>query len=72
MQSRLHSFVEALTNIAIGFVVSLVSQMLIFPMYGIHIPLAQDVQIVTYFTGISIVRSYALRRWFNNKVGRVE
>ena len=66
MQSRLMSMVETLTNIAIGLVVSFLSQIVIFKLYDIHISLSQNVEITLYFTVISIVRSYALRRAFNS------
>lgn len=55
------SMVETLTNIAIGLVVSFLSQIAIFKIYDIHISLSQNVEITLYFTVISIVRSYALR-----------
>ena len=70
MQSRLHSFIESLTNIAIGYAVAVTSQMLIFPLYGIHIPLTQNLAIGLWFTVISIIRSYLLRRWFTRRTER--
>ena len=65
MQSRIMSVVEAATNVLIGLVVSLISQLVIFKLYDINITLSQNVEITLYFTVISIVRSYALRRLFN-------
>lgn len=65
MQSRLGSFVEAGANIAVGFSVALVSQLVIFPHYGIHVPLSTNFWISAWFTLISLVRSYVLRRYFN-------
>jgi len=67
MQSKYHSFLESLTNILVGYFVALASQLLIFPFYGIHIPLSDNILIGAWFTVISIVRSYVLRRWFNKK-----
>ena len=65
MQSRIMSVIEAATNVLIGLVVSLISQLAIFKLYDINITLSQNVEITLYFTVISIVRSYALRRLFN-------
>ena len=65
MQSKIGSVIESLVNVAIGFGIALVSQMLIFPLYGIHIPLHDNLAITGWFTIISIVRSYSLRRIFN-------
>lgn len=70
MQSRLMSFVETMTNIAVGLVISLISQLAIFGAYGIKLSFGQNVQIVLWFTAISIVRSYALRRFFNRMAKR--
>ena len=64
MQSRLMSLVETLVNIAIGLIVSLISQLVIFQAYGIKLDFHQNLQIVGYFTAISIIRSYAVRRMF--------
>ena len=64
-QTRLQSAVESLANVAIGYAVAVASQMLIFPLFGIHVTLADNLLIGGYFTLISIARSYAVRRFFN-------
>lgn len=66
MQSRLMSAVETATNIAVGLVVSFMAQLVIFDVYDISITVSQNVEITLFFTLVSIVRSYALRRFFNN------
>jgi len=68
MQSRYQSFIEALLNTLIGYVVALTSQLLIFPLFGIKVSFTENLLIGGYFTLISIVRSYAIRRWFNAKL----
>ena len=65
MQSKRQLLIESFVNVAIGYGVALMSQILIFPLFGIHIPLASNLAIVAIFTVISIVRSYAVRRVFN-------
>ena len=65
MQSKIGSFIESLINILVGFGIALGSQMLIFPLYGVHIPIHDNIMITVWFTLISIVRSYTLRRVFN-------
>lgn len=69
-QTRLGSLIEAAMNIAIGYVVAILSQIVIFPLFGIHVPLSDNLLIGLWFTGISLVRSYALRRWFNARLHR--
>lgn len=64
-QSRRASFVEACLNVAVGYGVALASQLVILPMYGVHLSLADNAAIGLWFTLVSIGRSYVLRRWFN-------
>lgn len=66
MQSRLMSAVETATNIAVGLVVSFMAQLMIFDVYDISITLSQNVELTLFFTVVSLIRSYALRRFFNN------
>ena len=67
MQSRTHSALESLANIAVGYLVALASQLAIFPMFGIHVPLRTNISIGLWFTAISLVRSYVIRRWFTKR-----
>lgn len=64
-QTRMESFVESVFNIIIGYVVALVSQIIVFPWFDIHVPLSTNLWIGAWFTLISLVRSYIIRRWFN-------
>ena len=67
-QTRKHSLLESCTNVMIGYFVALASQLAIFPLFNIHVQLRDNILIGLYFTGISIIRSYALRRWFTGRV----
>ncbi len=69
-QSRAGSFVESLTNIAIGYGVALASQLLVFPLFGIDVPLSDNLAIGAWFTAISLARGYAVRRWFEARALR--
>jgi hypothetical protein len=64
-QSKRHSLIESLVNVAVGYGIALASQLLIFPLFGIHISLQDNIIIGLLFTVVSIARSYALRRLFN-------
>jgi len=66
MQTRLMSLVETMTNVAAGLVISFLSQIVIFKIYNVSLSTQQNVEITLYFTIISILRSYALRRFFNS------
>ena len=65
MQSRRHSAAEAATNIAVGYAVSLVAQVLIFPLFSIYTSIGKNALIGAAFTVVSLIRSYTLRRMFN-------
>ncbi len=64
MQSRWMSFVESVTNIVVGYGLAVLTQIIVFPMFGLQPTLAQNLKIGAVFTIMSIVRSYALRRVF--------
>jgi hypothetical protein len=67
-QSRLGSFIESVMNVFIGYGVALLSQVLVFPLFGIHVPLRTNLALSAWFTVISLVRSYVIRRWFNSRL----
>ena len=66
-QTRTQSLIESITNVAIGYIVAIASQVAIFPLFDINITLADNMLIGAYFTVISIMRSYVVRRVFNNR-----
>ncbi len=68
MQSKKNSFIESLTNVTIGYGVAIASQLIIFPIFDIHITLSENFLIGLWFTIISIIRSYIIRRCFNRRV----
>jgi len=61
MQSRLSSLIEAIVNVAVGFIVSVIITALIFP----GLSFGENLRITLIFTAASIARSYAVRRVFN-------
>lgn len=68
MQSKFQSLIESFINILIGYLTALLSQLLIFPLFNINIPIQDNLLIGLYFTLISLVRSYIIRRYFNKRV----
>lgn len=65
MQSKKFSLFESITNTAIGYIISFLSQLLIFPIFNISVSIKTNLMIGVWFTVISIIRSYLLRRFFN-------
>ena len=67
-QTKLGSFYESAINVLIGAMVAITSQYLVFPLFGIEIPLSSHIGITCWFTAISVIRSYVIRRWFNARL----
>lgn len=66
MQSKRMSLVETITNQATGFFISWLLNLFVFPkLFGYHLSGSQSFVTTLLFTGISIVRSYVVRRTFN-------
>jgi hypothetical protein len=63
-QTRKGSLAESLMNVAAGFSTAIAANIIMFPWFGISIPLASNIEIALIFTVISIARSFALRRFF--------
>ena len=65
IQTKTVSLIESIANVVIGYGVALLSQIIIFPIYGIDISLKTNIAIGIWFTLISIIRSFIVRRIFN-------
>ena len=65
-QSRLMSMVEAITNVIVGYGVAVVTQILVFPIFGLQTTLGQNLAMGGIFTIVSLLRSFALRRFFES------
>lgn len=70
-QSRLESAIEVSINTFIGFVIAVFSQIAIFPFFGIIVPISTNIWIGIWFTFISVIRSYIIRRYFNNRLNLI-
>lgn len=65
-QSRKHSFYEIIATTAIGYVVALATQIIVFPWFNIEIKFSEQLAIGIIFTIVSIVRGFFVRRFFNH------
>ena len=64
MQTRKHSVIETAANVLVGYLAAVCSQMMIFPLFGISVPVRTNFIMGAWFTGASVVRAYSLRRMF--------
>ena len=69
-QSRRMSLIEAATNVAVGYVLAIITQIVVFPWFGLKANLTEHLTIGIAFVGVSLVRGYLLRRLFEGIVGR--
>ena len=63
-QSRTMSMVEAATNVILGYVLAVATQIVVFPWFGLEAALGEHLTIGMAFVGVSMARSYLLRRMF--------
>ena len=63
-QSRVMSFFEAATNVVVGYVLAILTQLAVFPLFGIEASLSEHLAIGAAFVMISLARGYILRRLF--------
>lgn len=63
-QSRRMSLVEAATNVVVGYVLAILTQMAVFPLLGFEVALGTHLVIGIAFVAVSLIRGYALRRLF--------
>lgn len=63
-QSRTMSLVESLTNVAVGYGIAVITQIVVFPLFGLTTTLSENIAMGAIFTVVSIARSFTLRRLF--------
>jgi hypothetical protein len=70
MQSRRHSLIEAIANVVVGYALAVMTQIVVFPWFGLQVSLGDNLAIGGVFLAISLLRSYALRRAFERWTGK--
>ena len=67
-QSMRESMLETWTNIGIGFGINYAANLVVLPLAGLPVSAGGAFQIGVIFTAISVVRSFAIRRWYNYRL----
>lgn len=65
-QTRAASLFEAGTNTVVGYFLAVLTQIVVFPIYGLAVDLPSHIGIGAAFVAVSLVRSYFLRRIFES------
>jgi len=58
-QTKLWSMIEQVSSTAIGFLVALVTQIVVFPLFDITTTFGDNFLIASIFTFVSIIRNHA-------------
>ena len=64
-QSKIESLIESIINTSLGFLVALITQILIYPLFDIEVSFGDQTLLALIFTAVSLVRGYVVRRYFN-------
>ena len=67
MQSKKESLIETLTSVFVGWLIGVILNMLVLPLFDYDVSLTDGVLISIIFTAVSVVRGYLIRRFFNSK-----
>ena len=67
MQTKKQSLIESITNVLIGYIVAVASNAAILPLFGVNLPFSDSLLIGVWFTVISLIRGYCVRRYFNKR-----
>jgi hypothetical protein len=67
-QSKRGSLVESIVQTLIGAVIGLLTQVIVFPLYGMEINMLDQLGILGIFTVVGTIRSYLIRRLFDRKL----
>ena len=65
------AIIEAWVNITIGFAINYAANLLLLPQLGAQFTHAENFLLGWIYTSISIIRQYAVRRWFQERINRL-
>lgn len=67
MQSKRESMIETLTSVFVGWLIGVILNLTILPLFNYNITVVDSLWVSLIFTVISVVRGYLIRRFFNSK-----
>ena len=67
MQSKKQSLIETLTSVFVGWLIGVILNLTILPLFDYNITVVDSLWVSLIFTAVSVIRSYIIRRWFNSK-----
>ena len=67
MQSKKQSLIETLTSVFVGWLIGVILNMLVLPLFDYNITVIDSLWVSLIFTVVSVIRGYVIRRFFNSK-----
>ena len=67
MQSKKDSLIESLTSTTIGWLIGVILNLTILPLFDYNITVIDSLWVSLIFTVVSVIRGYIIRRFFNSK-----
>lgn len=67
MQSKRQSLIETLTSVFVGWLIGVILNMLVLPLFDYNITVVDSLFVSLIFTVVSVIRGYVIRRFFNSK-----
>ena len=67
MQSKRESMVESLTNVFVGWLIGVILNLTVLPLFDYNITVVDSLWVSLIFTAVSVIRGYIIRRLFNSK-----
>ena len=67
MQSKKESLIETLTSVFVGWLIGVILNLTILPLFDYNITVVDSLWVSLIFTVVSVVRGYLIRRFFNSK-----
>ena len=65
-QTRRMSLLESVTNVVVGYMLAIITQIVVFPLFGIVTDPKQHLAIGLAFVVVSLARGFVLRRVFEH------
>ena len=67
MQSKKDSLIESLTSTTIGWLIGVILNLTVLPLFDYNITVVDSLLVSLIFTAVSVARGYVVRRIFDSK-----
>jgi len=65
--NNIEDILESIIDVGSGFILAILIQLLVFPLFGFTPSIAENIQIAMIFTVVSMIRSALWRRYFRRR-----